>query len=194
MKPRNQDDDPYVYPGTRVLKNKLGIADPLKLQQAELRFALKGEQQMPPLSPDERGLRDAHLFLFGRLYDWAGELRTCELAKEQSLFCRAQFIQQSLDTTFRDLARERHLKALEALAFAARAAHYHGELNAIHPFREGNGRAVRVWMVHLARQAGHELTLVRIDRDAWLQASRDSMKGDTRPMANLLQSALKPTI
>jgi cell filamentation protein len=193
MKPRNQDDDPYVYPGTTVLKNKLGITDPVKLQQAELRFALSGERQMPALSPDERGLRDAHLFLFGRLYEWAGELRTCELAKGQSLFCRARFIQQSLDTTFRELARERHLDGLEVPAFAVRAAHYHGELNAIHPFREGNGRAVRVWMVHLARRAGHELTLARIDPEAWLQASHDSMKGDTRPMASLLQSALKPT-
>jgi cell filamentation protein len=84
------DQDPYVYPGTTVLKNKLGITDPEKLATAELHFAQKGERQMPALSPDERGLRDAHLFLFHRLYDWAGEWRTCELAKEHSLFCRAQ--------------------------------------------------------------------------------------------------------
>jgi len=86
MMPPAEDDDPYVYPGTAVLKNKLDITDPIKLHQAELRFALKGERQMPALSPDERGLRNAHLLLFGRLYEWAGELRTCELAKEQSLF------------------------------------------------------------------------------------------------------------
>ncbi|NJM92546.1 MAG: hypothetical protein HC861_07920 [Rhodospirillaceae bacterium] len=60
--------------------------------------------------------------------------------------------------------------------FAARAAHYHGELNAIHPFREGNGRAVRVWLVHLARQAGHDLVLRRMNSETWLQASRESMK------------------
>lgn len=154
MMPPREDDDPYVYPGTAVLKNKLGITDPIKLHQAELRFALKGERQMPALSPDARGLRDAHLFLFGRLYEWAGEIRTCELAKEQSLFCRAQFIQQSLDATFRDLDSERHLNSLETPAFGTRMAHYHGERNAIHPFREGNGRALRVWMVHLAHRAG----------------------------------------
>ena len=193
MAPGNPDNqDPYVYPGTTVLKNKLGLTDPDKLQRAELRFALDGERRMPPLSPDEAGLRDAHRFLFARIYDWAGELRTCELAKEQSLFCRPQFIQSSLNGAFRDLAAERFLAGLDQATFAARAAHYHGELNAIHPFREGNGRAVRVWLVHLARQAGHVLVLRRMDSETWLQASRESMKGNLGPMADLLHVALGP--
>lgn len=119
----NRDSqDPYVYPGTTVLKNKLGLTDPNKLQRAELRFALDRERRMPPLSPDEVGLRDAHRFLFARIYEWAGELRTCELAKEQSLFCRPQFIRRSLDGTFRDLAAERFLTGLDQATFAARAA------------------------------------------------------------------------
>lgn len=191
MTPGNRDSqDPYVYPGTTVLKNKLGLTDPDKLQRAELRFALDGERRMPRLSPDETGLRDAHRFLFARIYEWAGELRTCELAKEQSLFCRPQFIQSSLNGVFRDLATERFLTNLDQAMFAARAAHYHGELNAIHPFREGNGRAVRVWLVHLARQAGHGLVLRRMDSETWLQASRESMKGNLGPMADLLHVAL----
>ena len=96
MAPGDSDSqDPYVYPGTTVLRNKLGLTDPDKLQRAELRFALDGERRMPRLSPDETGLRDAHRFLFARIYEWAGELRTCELAKEHSLFCRPQFIQLS---------------------------------------------------------------------------------------------------
>ena len=187
MTPGNPDSqDPYVYPGTTVLKNKLGLTDPDKLQRAELRFALDGERRMPALAPDEVGLRDAHRFLFARIYEWAGELRTCELAKEQSLFCRPQFIQSSLNGAFRDLAAERFLTGLDQATFAARAAHYHGELNAIHPFREGNGRAVRVWLVHLA------LVLRRMDSETWLQASRESMKGNLGPMADLLHVALRP--
>ena len=93
MTPGNPDSqDPYVYPGTTVLKNKLGITDPVRLERAELRVALDGERRMPPLSPDEAGLRGAHRSLFARIYEWAGELRTCDLAKDQSLFCRPQFL------------------------------------------------------------------------------------------------------
>ena len=194
MTPGNRDSqDPYVYPGTTVLKNKLGLTDQDKLQRAELRFALDGERRMPALAPDEVGLRDAHRFLFARIYEWAGEVRTCELAKEQSLFCRTQFIQSSLNGAFRDLAAERFLTGLDQATFAARGAHYHGELNAIHPFREGNGRAVRVWLVHLARKAGHDLVLRRMDSETWLQASRESMKGNLGPMADLLHVALGRT-
>ena len=83
------------------------------------------------------------------------------------------------------------MTGLNQATFAARAAHYHGELNAIHPFREGNGRAVRVWLVHLARQAGHDLVLRRMNSETWLQASRESMKGNLGPMADLLRSGLR---
>jgi cell filamentation protein len=141
--------------------------------------------------PHEAGLRDAHRFLFGRIYEWAGEFRTCELAKEQSLFCRPQFIQNALDDTFRDLASEQFLNGIDQPTFAKRAAYYHGELNAIHPFREGNGRALRVWLAHLARQSGYDLTMRRMDRESWLHASRESMKGNLGPMADLLRGALK---
>ena len=62
--------------------------------------------------------------------------------------------------------------------FVARAAHHISELNAIHPFREGNGRTQRAFLFVLGRQAGHEIDLSKIDPQVWNDASRESFRTD----------------
>jgi cell filamentation protein len=85
-----------------------------------------------------------------------------------------QFMEKSLDNAFANQAAETHLKGLAADAFARRAAFYLGELNSIHPFREGNGRTQREFIRQLAAEAGHRINWGRVTREQIYDASIES--------------------
>ena len=66
------------------------------------------------------------------------------------------------------------------------------EINAIHPFRDGNGRTLRAFLFVLARQAGHDIKMERIDPAAWNEASRVSFRtGDSRAMRHIIANAIR---
>ena len=69
-----------------------------------------------------------------------GEFRTVNISKGGNSFARADFIDLSLNDLFRKLAKENFLKELSQPAFIERLAFFLGEINAVHPFREGNGQ------------------------------------------------------
>jgi cell filamentation protein len=84
------------------------------------------------------------------------------------------------------------LKALDARKFATRAGYYMGEINAIHPFRDGNGRAQREFIRELAVQAGFVIDWSRVTREQMTAASLESFKtGDTSEMASLIGLSLE---
>ena len=93
---------------------------------------------------------------------------------------------------FKQLAEENHLAGLDPAAFSDRAAHYFGELNALHPFREGNGRAQREFVSHLAHAAGYYLAWENVKQPDMLQASIESFQGDTSKLAALIRENLSP--
>ena len=109
------------------------------------------------------GYREIHRYIFQDVYDWAGKTRTVDLAKNDDLFCLAAYVDQELAKRFEAIRTEGGLRGLSAESFAARAADHISELNAIHPFREGNGRTQRAFLFVLGRQAGHEVDIVRIE-------------------------------
>lgn len=104
---------------------------------------------------DQKHLQAIHHFIFQDVYDWAGKLRTVDIAKGGHLFALPQFIQASLTAFFTNLKSEAHLRHLAQNLFIGRSAHYFGELTAIHPFREGNGRSQREFFRELALHAGY---------------------------------------
>jgi cell filamentation protein len=87
---------------------------------------------------------------------------------------------------FAELVRENSLRGLEAKSFASRAAHILAELNAIHPFREGNGRTQNVFLLLLAEHAGHPLDFRLLDPPQMMKAMVASFNGDEEPLANLI--------
>jgi cell filamentation protein len=93
---------------------------------------------------------------------------------------------------FDALAAEDHLRGLERTDFLDRVTHYHAELNAAHPFREGNGRAQRAFLGQLPRGAGYPLTWQRLDRARNIDAARASHRGDNSPLRALLDELLEP--
>ncbi|MEJ0079364.1 MAG: Fic family protein [Alphaproteobacteria bacterium] len=126
------------------------------------------------------------------MYDWASELRTVEISKGQQQFQFRKFIETGMADVHGRLSRARFLKGRPAADFAAEAAVILGDINYIHPFREGNGRTQLQYLKQLAAGAGHILDLTRIAGPEWLAASVASHSADYQPMARALEKALKP--
>lgn len=187
-------DDPYVYPGTDVLRNMRGIRDGDELERFETRLTyLRGLQlASDPLvgKYDLSHLRAFHGYLFAGLYEWAGELRTVVLAKTD-LFCLPEHIESYGAEIFGKLAEEDWLRGLGRESFIDRLAHYLGDVNALHPFRDGNGRAQRAFFAQLAADAGFQLDWQLVDPQRNTDASVAAMQGGEAPMRSLLDEIVK---
>jgi cell filamentation protein len=103
---------------------------------------------------DFDSLQAIHKRLFGKVYRWAGKLRTIEINKGNTRFAFSQYLDTLGPEVFAHLAEEDWLRGLEREALVERLAHYYSELNVLHPFREGNGRAIRTVLSLLAQQLG----------------------------------------
>jgi cell filamentation protein len=187
-------EDPYADPLTGVLHNRLGLsaAGELEVAEREITHAalifLK-ESPVPP-SYDLRHLCAIHRRIFGDIYDWAGQLRTVAIAKG-SWFCLPRYIESSAVESFRALHGESLLRGLPRDVFTERLTYYLGEVNAVHPFREGNGRAQRAFFEQLASDAGFILDWQHLDADRNIAASAAIMHGDPAPMRKMLDELLR---
>lgn len=187
-------DDPYVYPGTDVLKNLANIQDKNLLRSFEIEWTTQRLSEGCPAVPmTSDGYCALHRHIFQDVYPWAGQLRTVELAKENAMFCRPQFIAPQLAHRFDILASQSNLTKVPAALFAIMAAEHISELNVIHPFREGNGRTNRAFLQALGKQAGHLIYLENISPADWMAASRESFQtADVSRFEKLILGALKP--
>ncbi len=182
-------DDPYTDTVTGVLLNKLGLSTAAELEDAEREIThaaliLLGESPAHP-GYDLPHLCEIHRRIFGDIFDWAGQIRTVAISKG-SLFCLPQYIESSAAEIFRALRDENLLRDLEREAFVARLAHYLGEVKAVYPFREGNGRTQRAFFEQLARDAGYTLTWQHLDAARNIEACAAIMRGDAEPMRTML--------
>jgi cell filamentation protein len=188
--------DPYVYPGTTVLRNLAGLEDAGPLAQREAQTSTLRLAQLAALRLDGvydlQHLQEFHRFIFQDIYTWAGELCSTPLAKPGSMFALPEHIESYASETLRQLAGERHLQSLSRDQFADRLTHYYAEINAVHPFRDGNGRAQRAFLRQLALDAGHTLAWERLNREALVLASQHSFRGDSVPMRDLIDAVLDP--
>jgi len=187
-------DDPYSDPVTGVLYNRLGLSTAAELEVAEREIThaaliLLYESPVPP-SYDLHHLREIHRRIFGDIYEWAGQIRTVAIAKGAT-FCLPQYIDSSAAVIFRDLRDEGFLRGLARDVFVGRLAYYLGEVNALHPFREGNGRAQRAFFEQLVRDAGFALAWQHLDTACNLEASAAIMRGDPEPMRKMLDALIK---
>jgi cell filamentation protein len=188
-------DDPYVDPDTLVLVNLLGLSDAEQLQAAEtdLAFARAELLELHPLpgTYDVAHLQAFHRHLFGDVYPWASDFRTVNIARSAS-FGDWRHIRTYLDQVFAGLATENYLAGLGRDEFVRRLGHYFGEVNAAHPFREGNGRTQRAFFRQLARDAGWSLRWSKVTAEENAAASEASLMGDNGPLEALLALALEP--
>jgi len=175
--------DPYCYPGTTVLRNIPDIRDANALAEFEaVSTAQRADEPLPEGRLSIRHYRAIHHHLFQDVYAWAGKFRTVRLAKDGSAFCYPENIAREMQRLFADRRRQRHFKALSPEAFAAAATHLLATLNAIHPFREGNGRTQISFLTLLADRAGHPVNLDRLAPERFLNAMIESFHGDEQPL------------
>jgi cell filamentation protein, protein adenylyltransferase len=189
----SESDDPYVYPGTTTLRNRLGLTDPAALNRIERLYVIdRATRAIPRGSFDLSHLRAIHHHLFQDVYDWAGNLRTVEISKGEPQFQFRKYILTGMADGHGRLVGARFLKGLSSAQFAEQAAVIVGDINYIHPFREGNGRTQLQYLKQLAQGAGRGLDLAQIPVACWIQASISRHSADYGPMAAAIATALKP--
>lgn len=187
--------DPYCYPGTTVLRNIPDLRDQPALDAFEaISTAQRAGEPLPAGRFSVSHYKAFHHHLFQDIYVWAGRYRTVRLAKDGSMFCYPEHIAHEMKTLFGELKAQLFLRDLALRAFAERGAHFLATLNAIHPFREGNGRTQTTFFAAIAHQAGHPLDLEKLDPAGFLNAMIVSFTGDEAPLAEQIHrlSAQQP--
>ena len=119
-------------------------------------------------------------------YEWAGEIGSVDIIRGDSRFCNARQIQSYSNSVFNALAAEKYLIDLQPKVFASRLAHYLSEINATHPFREGNGRVQRLFISQLASQAGYSLDYSTLNQTEVYPVMQASFLGNEQPIADLI--------
>jgi cell filamentation protein len=184
--------DPYVYPNTQILRNKLGIRSAARLEDVERRAAMQRiAQGVPSGDFDLDHLCAIHRHLFQDIYAWAGEVRRVSLAKGGSEFQPPRFIATGMADVHSRLTATDFLRNMNRSAFAEAAAQILSDVNYVHPFREGNGRTQLQYFKLLALNAGHAAYLARLDPKRWLAASKAAHGGNYAPMAAEIAATLR---
>lgn len=187
-------DTIYCYPGTDVLVNKLGIQDYEKLLVIERKLTMLRILDLidKPIKGnfDFKHLCSIHYYIFQDVYDWAGKVRTVDIAKGNR-FCNVMFIETQAKEIFESLRKELFLEGLNQQELARRLAYYFSEINALHPFREGNGRSQREFIRSLALKNGYVLNFSNISAEEMLKASQESFLCKYQAMEEIFEQCIR---
>jgi cell filamentation protein len=130
-----------------------------------------------------KALQQIHAYIFGGLYDFAGQIRTKTIWKDGTLFCRAEYLMKNLSI----------IEAMPETTFDEIVNKY-VEMNVAHPFMEGNGRSTRIWLDEIfKKRLGKCVDWSKIDKKAYLAAMKQSTT-DARSIKSLLQGAMTDRI
>ncbi|ACA31190.1 filamentation induced by cAMP protein Fic [Histophilus somni 2336] len=180
----------------KVLKNHFGIKDQNKLDQIERDITSYKESILNdnPIKGkfDLKHLQDIHKHLFSDIYPFAGKIRDGYLQKGEQDFTMGYRIVPQAEKLFSELKSENFLKNTEPDKMAGRLAYYMGEINAIHPFREGNGRTQRIFISQLAKEAGFELNFNKVSQGEMIKASIQAHRCDYTALESIIKRGLKP--
>lgn len=173
-----------------AMKNKLGITDSYELAREEERISKKKAVELfesGKLDSLEAGtfrsLKAIHRFLFEDIYDFAGELRTVNIAKGDFRFAPLMYLEAALQ----------NIEKMPQSAFDEIVEKY-VEMNIAHPFREGNGRSTRIWLdLIFKKEIGMVVDWSKVDKNDYLLAMERSPIKDVE-IKVLLKSALTDKI
>ena len=173
-----------------MLENKLGLTTSADLAREEERISKKKaielfEQGMLDALPAGRfsTLQAIHRYLFSEIYDFAGKIRTVNLAKGNFRFAPLMFLEAAL-VNIDQMPQANFDEIVEKYV----------EMNIAHPFREGNGRSMRIWLDHLFKaEMGRVVDWSRVDKEDYLLAMERSPIRDIE-IKYLLKNALTDEI
>lgn len=177
----------YCYKGTDILINKLNITndDDLYKAERELVAIRTAEFVKQPIKGnfDFNHLKLIHKYLFQDIYNWADDIRNCNIAK-QDLFCLAEYINTFGNNIFETLKEEKYFLEYNYDKKIEKLVNLFADINALHPFREGNGRTQREFIEELAKINGIMLDLTSVDKMDMIIASHDSINGNYEKLIN----------
>ena len=192
----------YFIPGTKVLKNCLGLddAEELRILEDKLVFLRISELDSAPVEGafDYAHLKAIHRHLFQDVYEWAGEERTAPTDRFMIKAGHAYYpagpeMTKAAEKLFARLAKDDFLRGLEIDEFVAKLAELWGELNVVHSFREGNTRTQTVFFDALVTAAGYQLDVERLATDSRVRAEfiaarfRSQDTGDNTQLEEVLR-------
>lgn len=184
---------------THVLRNNFNITNPHELEQIERQCSGIARQEIEsgathiPRTFDMTHLQLIHEKLFEKVYPWAGKVRTVTISKDFTDFAApGPEIIQAMNQAQQIIA-DTPWATLDQATFGLRMAEVFAWINYAHPFREGNGRAIRQFMRHVAELAGRELHFERISREAWNQRSAMTSpdRGSRQPVPDAMVDVFK---
>ena len=183
------------YQDTTVLINKFDIRDEEKLNEVESVLASARYAEWlntPQLSSfDFEHYKAIHKYLFSDLYDWAGQIRTVNISKKGTKFTSAEDIETQAALIFKRLKNCNYFKGLAHNEFANEIVDFYCITNALHPFREGNGRTQRVFITQLIRNAGYDINFADMDTELLMIATIQSSQGVTDMLKQLFFESIK---
>ncbi len=173
-----------------ILANKLGITDQIELAKAEEKISKQKAKQLFDLGDINKvevgtfaGLAFIHTYLFADIYDFAGKLREVNIAKGNFRFAPLMYLETSL----------KHIDAMPQTDFDGIIEKY-VEMNIAHPFREGNGRATRLWLdLMLKKELKQVIDWNLVDKEDYLTSMQRSVVKDVE-IKTLLKQALTDQI
>jgi cell filamentation protein len=178
------------------LKNKLGISDPRSLHETEETSVANKTaelfQETPPNDFDLIYVKHIHKVLFEDIYDFAGHIRTVDITKPDSAvpFAHVEYIESEAGRIFGELKSKNYLVGLNREDFIQAVSELSADLNALHPFREGNGRTIRLFLILLADQAGYLLNYGQVSTDELIKADKLAFEGDIDPLIAVYQKVV----
>lgn len=184
--------DPYRYPDSGVLRNLLNIHDENLLQEAERELSEIAACTLRLFPPpyDLSFFQLIHKTLFSDLYEWAGELRTVNIQKDDTLFCTAERIVPEAEKIFRAMEKASWFTDASKADLVVKVAEAYGDLNVIHPFRDGNGRAQRILFEHIIINAGFTVDWWLVDNTDWVPANIDAVACDYRGLEAIFKRCI----
>lgn len=173
-----------------ALENKLGITDSAELAREEEKISKKRAVELFENGLFEEmevgtfsSLKMIHKYLFGDVYDFAGKLRTVNLAKGSFRFAPLMYLEAALE----------HIDRMPQSTFDEIVEKY-VEMNVAHPFREGNGRSTRIWLDHILKhEIGQVVDWSKVDKEDYLLAMERSPIRDVE-IKHVLKAALTDEI
>lgn len=183
------------YPGSTVLINKFGLTDQNTLDIVERQIVLlKGaeiERNAVFENVDFNYYKSIHKHLFEDIYDWAGTVRTINISKKGTVFSKHDNIEEIRQLKFKRLVGLSYLNNMDEINFFNELTELYNELNMLHPFREGNGRTLRLFITLLVRNTGRDISFADCDSDLLMIATIKAAQGDLSLLKSIFESIVK---
>lgn len=193
-------ENEYMDPEQTVLQNKKNIADLQKLHREEEKalgrayeILLREVQSDTPITTEL--IRYAHGVIFGNLYTWAGRWRSVTISKPGVTWPPPDYLDEAMRMFEQEILPLYPASALhDDQAFCSALGHIQGEFLAIHPFREGNARTIKLCSNILAAQTDRPLLLfdeTEAGKEAYILAAHHAIMKNYSPMTTIITDALR---